>query len=91
MTVEKTYVNEVVENASDSEAHDMRVELNWKIKQSMHVYQEILMLPLDNFVGQLGGIIGLYIGWSFVSVATYMYTKLVSCLGTESNYTITRV
>ncbi len=34
------------------------------------------MLSWDNFVGQLGGLIGLYIGWSFLSVGMFAMVRL---------------
>lgn len=59
----------------------VQVNLLFNIKGSMHVYQEMLMLPLDNFAGQLGGLVGLYIGWSFLQCGLYLLKKLFAFLG----------
>lgn len=81
ITIEKTYVGETVVNvvnATEIAVHDMYVHLHYKIKHSMLVYQETPMISLDNFVGQLGGLIGLYIGWSFLSIIVILLEKFVA-------------
>lgn len=65
-----------VENASKEQVHDINVHLDFKTTRSMLVYEEVPMLSLDNFVGQLGGLIGLYIGWSFLSVGMFAVLRL---------------
>lgn len=81
IVLEKMYVRETlvdIEIASKSTANDFQVELDFKIQGSMLVYQEVPILSPDNFVGQLGGLIGLYVGWSFLSCATFVLAKLVA-------------
>jgi len=65
-----------VENASKVEVHETDASIYFKIKRSMLVYEEVPMLSLDNFVGQLGGLIGLYIGWSFLNVGMFALVRL---------------
>lgn len=79
ISIERTSTGEVqIDSSNDSKAqvHNMFVHADFTIKRSALIYKEVLMLPLDNFVGQLGGIIGLYIGWSFLSVAVIFFKKL---------------
>lgn len=79
ISVETTFSGEVQEdisNDSNAQIHDLLVHLDYKIHHNILVYKELLMISLDNFVGQLGGLIGLYIGWSFVSVAVVLLKRL---------------
>lgn len=85
ISIERTNSYNVAEDVSNDSAvriHDMSVYAHFKIKRLI-IYQEVLMISLDNFIGQLGGLSGLYIGWSFLSVAAFALKKLRAILKTE--------
>lgn len=77
--MDKTYSKETlynVDNKSKLEVHDIDVGLRFKVKRNMLVYEQVLTFSLGNFVGQIGGLIGLYVGWSFLSVGKFLAIKL---------------
>lgn len=76
MKVEKVYQKVYEKNVPQIENFDLNVKLSFNVKPNVPTYQEILLFPFENFVGQLGGIIGLYIGWSFFSIANFLCTKI---------------
>lgn len=83
ISVEKWFAEEALQDVSNNSislVHDMSVHVMYNVKYNVLVYQEVLMISLDNFVGQLGGLIGLYIGWSFVSVAAIFLKMLPAFL-----------
>lgn len=50
------------------------------------------MFSLENFVAQLGGLIGLYIGWSFLSAGMFLLVKLTKFIdrSTTSEYALSQ-
>src|SRR5262249_7605316 len=80
VSFEKTYEGEMFEHNNASQVHD-RFEICCQTKHAC------LSRDVDaaawKFRWTIGGIIGLYIGWSFFSIGAFLLVKLMSLCGSK--------
>ena len=72
------YTGKIMNEKNDHDSNEVGIQYKFSIPLRSKVYQEFLISDAIDLVGSVGGTLGLFIGFSFSNITTF----IIACIGT---------
>ena len=78
------YFGEIMTENNDQESNELGIQYKFAFPLRASVYQEYLITDTIDLVGSVGGTLGLFIGFSFNNIITYIMGYIRRCLANRN-------